>query len=233
MNSSELKSFLTGLILGDGTIDKGVRNRAFRIRSINYDFIDYIYDELSESTPFTINVKEYDAYSKNGVNHKKHKGLSIKAHPYFAKKYHYFYDDYRKRVITNECLSWLTPIGLANWYMSDGYIVNVGKTKGKIKCCRIEIATDRYKESDVDKIINMFETKYGYKMTKVKRREGVYRIRFAVASAQHFLLMIEPYIVPSMRYKILMPYKSQPKWMCDEYFSLIQREPPFDERMMI
>jgi len=225
MKSSELKSFLTGLVLGDGTIDKGVTKRAFRIKSINFDFIDYIATEL-QNTPFTIKIKEFPATYKNGINRKPYKELAIKAHPYFNKKYNHFYNDYKKRRISKEVLTWLTPCGLANWYMSDGYIVNVGKNSGKIYNRRVEIATDRYTEHDVDKIINMFENKYNYEMTKVKRREGVYRIRFKLKSAQHFLLMIEPYIVPSMRYKILLPYSSQPKWMCDEYFSLIQREPP-------
>lgn len=226
MKSSELKSFLTGLVLGDGHIDKGVTKRAFRIKSINYDFIDYIETELHATTNFNIIVKEFPSTDKDGIHRQSYKELTIKSHPYFAKKYHHFYNDYRKRIISKEALTWITPIGLANWYMSDGYIVNVGINSGKIKDRRVEIATDRYTETDVDKIIEMFETKYGYKMHKVKRREGVFRIRFSLLSAQNFFLLIEPYITPSMRYKILLKYDNKPKWMCDEYFSLIQCEPP-------
>lgn len=33
MNSSELKGYLTGLIVGDGYIDKGVTKRAFEIKN--------------------------------------------------------------------------------------------------------------------------------------------------------------------------------------------------------
>lgn len=39
MNSSELKGYLTGLIVGDGYIDGGVTKRAFAIKSINKEFI--------------------------------------------------------------------------------------------------------------------------------------------------------------------------------------------------
>jgi hypothetical protein len=50
MKSSELKGYLTGLILGDGTIDKGTTKRAFRIKSINFDFIDKIEKDLKDTT---------------------------------------------------------------------------------------------------------------------------------------------------------------------------------------
>lgn len=40
MNSSELKGYLTGLIIGDGTIGKGITKRSFAIKSICKDFID-------------------------------------------------------------------------------------------------------------------------------------------------------------------------------------------------
>ena len=42
MHSSELRGYLTGLILGDGHIDKGVTKRAFEIKSVHFDFIQKI-----------------------------------------------------------------------------------------------------------------------------------------------------------------------------------------------
>lgn len=222
MKSTELRSFLTGLILGDGTIDSGISKRSFRIKSISHDFIDYIERSLRETTNFNIVVREFSGSTKNGTIRQPYKELIIKAHPYFNKRYHFFYDDYRNRRITKEVLKWLSPIGLANWYMSNGYIIKVGKESSEIKDRRVEIATDRYKKDDVEKIRDYFETEYGFSMKLVKRKEGMYRLRFSLLSAQHFFLMIEPYIVPSMRYKILLPYDYQPKWMADEYYSLIK-----------
>lgn len=223
MNSSELKGFIAGLILGDGTIDKGVTKRAFRIKSINEDFVDYIAEELSESTPFKIEALTFGAETKDGVSRKQYKELRIKAHPYFNKKYHFFYDDFRKRRITSESLAWLNPRGLAAWYMSDGYVTHVGKTKGKIVDRRVELCTDRYSEEDVAKIKRHFEDTYGYTVKMVKRREGVYRLRISLLDAQHFFLMIEPYVVPSMRRKLNLEYDYQPKWMGDEYYDLMKR----------
>jgi hypothetical protein len=64
-------------------------------------------------------------------------------------------------VISEKALNWLNPEGLANWFMSDGYITLVGKTKGIIKDRRVEISTDRYKKEDLLKIQNYFKTNYG------------------------------------------------------------------------
>jgi hypothetical protein len=223
MNSSKLKGFLTGLILGDGYIDKGVTKRAFSIKSINFDFIDYIHESLLDTTNFNIEVKQFAGSIRGGVMRKPYKELRVKAHPYFNKKYNYFYDDYRNRRITKECLGWLSPEGLANWYMSDGYIVLVGRNSGAIKDRRVEIATDRYSQSDVSKVVRYFNEQFGYKIHMVERKKGVYRLRISLLDAQKFFLMIEPFIVPSMRYKINLNYIEQPRWMCDEYYHLMKR----------
>lgn len=52
MKSSELKGFLTGLLIGDGSIDKGVTKRAFSIKSVDKSFIDKIETEIKSCTNF-------------------------------------------------------------------------------------------------------------------------------------------------------------------------------------
>lgn len=223
MNSSELKGFITGLILGDGTIDKGVTKRAFRIKSINHDFIHYIGDCLRKTTNFKIEIKYHPASYRQGVYRRSYSELYIKAHPYFNKKYNHFYDDFRNRRVTKESLNWLNSRGLAAWYMSDGYIVRVGKTSGKIVDRRVELATDRYTKYDVDKIRKYLFEKYGFKTSRIHRGNGRYRIRISLLSAQDFFVMINPYVVPSMKYKLNLEYDYKPKWMTDDYYKLMLR----------
>lgn len=225
MNSTELRGYLTGLILGDGTIGKGVEKRSFEIKSINKDFIEKIYKDLSSCSNFNIIMKEIPSYiDSNNVNHKTSYTLTIKAHPYFNKKYGFFYDDYRKRRITNESLKWLNLNGLANWYMSDGYICLVGKTKNMIRDRRVDLCTDRYKKEDVEKIHSYFYEQWGWETSIIKRKtnaKDMYRIRFKKYSAQDFLYKIHPYIVPSFYYKLDMKYDYKPTWMSEEYYSLM------------
>ena len=218
MNSSELKGFLTGLMFGDGYIDKGVTRRSFRIKSIKKDFIDYIYNELSSCTNFEIRIDHVDSYVSNGCNHKEYWELSIRSHPYFAKKYHHFYDDYKHRTLSDEALQWITPAGIANWYMSDGYVCLVGRERGDIYSRRIEFCTDRYSHVTVQKISKMLFARFGIQNSIIKRNNR-YRIRIKSESYLNFINLIKPYVVESMRYKLFLGYTRQPKWMPDSMWN--------------
>lgn len=223
MNSSELRGYLTGLILGGGHIDKGIQKRAFEIKSINQDFIEKIEKDINESTNFTVVVKEFPEYTSNdSVCHKKSWSLRIKAHPYFSKRYSYFYTDTKKRRITAESMEWINISGIANWYMSDGYVCLVGKNSGIIKDRRVDICTDRYTFNDVKKIEKMLTERFGWKCKTLKHRDS-YRIRVSLISAQDMFVKIFPYITESFYYKLDLKYDTRPAWMSDEYFELMSK----------
>ena len=217
MNSSELKGYLTGLIIGDGYIDHGITKRSFEIKSINYDFIKKIETDLKSCTVFDISVKYVPEHFSCGCNHKESWVLKIKAHPYFAKKYHHFYDDRRNGIIRKEAINWLTPNGIANWYMSDGYVCLVGKTKGIIKNRRVDICTDRYSYETVQKLSNMLYNKFNIYNSIVKRGR-FYRLRISYKSYMDFINLIRPYIVQSFEYKLYLGYEQQPIWMPDDFW---------------
>lgn len=219
MNSSELKGYLTGLMFGDGYIDKGVTKRAFAIKSIDYNFIKKIKDDIESCTNFVVSVKYSPAHQSCGCNHKESWGLRIKAHPYFNKKYHHFYDDYRNRIASKEALGWITPNGIANWYMSDGYVCLVGKTKGEIRSRRIDFCTDRYSLKTIESMRQMFVVRFNIKTTIIKRNK-FYRLRVCSESYEQFIRLICPYMTDSMKYKIYLGYEFQPKWMSDELWEL-------------
>ena len=216
MNSSELKGYLTGLIFGDARVDNGVTKRALEIKSVYKDFIDKIKDDLESCSQFSIDVQHKDEYTSNdGVHHKECWILRIKAHPYFNKKYHHFYDDYRHRIASKESLNWLTANGLANWYMSDGYVCLVGKTKGCVYNRRVDICTDRYSLNTVVKMQEMLLNKFNIQTT-INKRGKLYRLRIKQNSYENFINIIKPYIVSSMMYKLYLGYEQQPKWMSDD-----------------
>lgn len=216
MNTSELKGYLTGLIIGDGHIDSGVTKRAFRIKSIYQDFIYKLFEDIQSCHTFKIYVKHHKQYiDTDNVNHKENWELVVSAHPYFAKKYHNFYDDYKNRVVTKNAISWLTANGLANWYMSDGYICLVGIKNGNIKNRRIDICTDRYSLENINMICEEIYKMFNIQFCPVKRNNR-YRIRLRSKDYCKFINLIKPYIVPSMIYKLYLGYEKQPKWMSNE-----------------
>lgn len=219
MKSSELKGFLTGLIIGDGTIDKGVTKRAFRIKSINKEFIDTITREINSCTNFQTYIKYTPQHFSCGCNHKDSWEFVIKAHPYFNKIFHKFYDDYRNRIISKYISKYITPYGIALWYMSDGYVCLVGKTKGIISNRRVDFCTDRYTYSDVEKLQKMMINKFNINCSIIKRG-NFYRLRILMSSYETFFNLIYPYIIPSMRYKLYLGYEQQPIWMSDNMWNI-------------
>ena len=219
MNSSELRGFLTGLILGDGTIDKGVTKRSFSIKSVNKDFIDMIETTVNSCSGFKSRIRFVPEHYSCGCNHKDSWEFRIVAHPYFNKIYNYFYNDYRHRIISQKALDWLTPSGLANWYMSDGYVCLVGKTKGVIRSRRVDICTDRYSIEDIHKIQRCLLQKFNIH-TSVIKRGSFHRIRIAMESYNDFFSIISKYIVPSMLYKLYLGYEYKPIWMSDDLWAL-------------
>jgi len=219
MNSSELRGFLTGLILGDGMIDKGVHKRAFRIKSIHQDFINNIAEEIESCSGFKSKVIYTPEHYSGWCNHQENWEYIILAHPYFTKIYNNFYDDYRHRIITREALDWLTPYGLANWYMSDGYVCLVGRSKGTITDRRVDFCTDRYTYDDIKTIQDALLENYDIKTSLVKRGKFT-RLRIKKESYNIFFSLIIPYLVPSMLYKAYLGYECQPAWMSDELWSI-------------
>lgn len=216
MNGSEVKGFFTGLILGDGSIDKGVHKRSFTFKSTNKELIEQIKEVVNNNTPFKYYIKETPSYiSKDGVNHKTYWEFKIIAHSYFNKIYHNFYNDSRHRKIYSETLNWLTPFGLANWYMSDGYVCLVGKTRSYIIDRRMDICTDRYYLEDIQLITQIFKSKFGLN-TSVVKRANFYRIRIKKDSYEKFINLISPYIVPSMKYKLYLGYNNKPDILSKE-----------------
>lgn len=223
---TEVRSFYSGLILGDATIDNGVSKRALRISSINKDFLDYVKAFTDSYTPFKNYIRLlYKPYTDgNGVNRKETYEFVIKAHPYFRKLYPYFYNDYRKRIISNVTLQKLDLQGFANWYMSDGYVCQVGKAKGFIKDCRVDLCTDRYSLDNINKAVKYITNVLGYRANIIKRKANnkyMYRIRINVIDAQRMFLDIDKFVVPSMKYKLIMPYSKEKSWMLPEYKSLM------------
>lgn len=221
MNSSELRGFLTGLILGDGYIDKGVHKRSFSIKSINKEFIEYISNCVDKVTNFRWFIRHSPAHFSAGCEHKESWKFVIKAHPYFNKIFHYFYNDNRHRKIYSKTLSWLTPRGLANWYMSDGYVCLVGKTKGTIKDRRVDLCTDRYFKEDVTLIMNILKKKFNIDSSIIKRN-NTYRIRIKKSSYEVFFTLISPYVVSSMIYKMYLGYENKPNMFSDEFWEFQQ-----------
>lgn len=129
-----------------------------------------------------------------------------------------FYSGKTKEV-TNEILNNLTPLSVAVWYMDDGTIDWKKRSKDEHPkwdfSPEIKICTDSYSKQSCDNIVNWFKNKWDidcHLRERGLRKDGgiSYRVIIDASSAEKFISLISPHILPLFQYKI--NYKAYLKW---------------------
>lgn len=198
--SKEQKSLLIGLLLGDGTISS---NYVFKLShsEAQREFLEWKIDLLNKFGFKNNGVKEY--ISTCGYN-KGNKVLysQMSLNPTIKALRRTVYTP--KKHITRRLLNWLTPIGLAIWYMDDGCInVNTSKQRSSIQhTIKIAACVDL---DTAQVIIDYFKEVWDVQFRPFKEGKGTYSIASSTESdCAAFIQIIRPYIqqVPSLLYKI-------------------------------
>ena len=135
--SKEQKSLLIGLLLGDGTISS---NCVFKLShsEAQREYLEWKVGLLDVHGIKNNGVKEY--ISSCGYNTgKKVLYSQMSLNPTIKALRRTVYTP--KKHITRKLLNWITPVGIAIWYMDDGHI-NIRKDKdGRPMGFYIKIAT--------------------------------------------------------------------------------------------
>lgn len=109
----------------------------------------------------------------------------------------------KTRTITRKFLNFLTPQGMAIWFMDIGS-KSFKKKDGKIHA--IEIALNTYTSSEENEVIaSYFSELWGFKWGLSKRKDS-YLLRMGTKEGKRFLSHLRPYIHPSMLYKVETSY---------------------------
>jgi hypothetical protein len=105
------------------------------------------------------------------------------------------------KTFTKQSLSYLTPHGIAIWYMDDGSAhVNYNK-EGWVSSCFTCIATC-CSLPEVELIVDYFDSNHGIKVKKMYDKKGHWSLRINTESSQLFARLISPFVIPEMRYKL-------------------------------
>lgn len=198
--SKEQKSLLIGLLLGDGTISS---NCVFKLShsEAQREYLEWKVGLLDVHGIKNNGVKEY--ISSCGYNTgKKVLYSQMSLNPTIKALRRTVYTP--KKHITRKLLNWITPLGLAIWYMDDGCInVNTSKQRSSIQHT-IKIATC----VDLDTaqvIIDYFKEVWDVQFRPFKEGAGTYSVASSTESdCAAFIQIIRPYVeqVPSLLYKI-------------------------------
>ena len=174
--------FIIGSILGDGYLDTTTRGYSLRIHHgiSQKEYVEFKYSLISSfvnSKP----KRSGNAYYFRTVSH-----------PLLTKLRSIFYNEQRKKIIPKSFLMKnFDSFTLAIWIMDDG---SADKN-------RLRINTQSFSLEENLWLVKFLQTKFGIKST-INVDKGKYRLRIADSSMNLLKKLINPYIIPSMFYKL-------------------------------
>jgi hypothetical protein len=188
------REVLFGILLGDACLETQNRGRTYRLKieqSAQHEaYVRHQYDLFRDwvLTP----PRERIVSASNGSETKSWV-FSTVSHSTFRFFAHQFYGDEGKRV--PELLHrWLTPRGLAYWYMDDGSMKS-SQSKGVL------FNTQGFARNDVDALVVILHSKFGLQAAPRHQSDG-WQIYVSGASFETFLGLVDPHVILEMRYKI-------------------------------
>lgn len=199
--SKEQKSLLIAMLLGDGTISS---NFVFKLSHSEHqrEYLEWKVGLLDKYGIKNNGIKEY--ISKCGYNTGKNVLYSqMSIIPMIKVLRRVVYKP--KKTITKKLLNWLNPLGLAIWYMDDGFINinNSEQRNGSIqRNIRISTCVD---ETTCKEIIEYFKETWKIEFRPFLEKSKLFSIATRTnADTDKFISIVKPYIeqVPSLLYKI-------------------------------
>jgi len=209
---TELRSAIIGMVAGDAGIrqQKGCRSVSLRIchAERQQEYLEYKRDILQNL------FKEWKIVIKS-INNSGYPGvwLGTRTHPRLRVIHKWFYNSGKKQ-FSRRVLNYLTPIGIALWYMDDGSL-SYKRREGKIHGREIHLNT--YCSFEEAKIIQTYFKEVWNMSWTLVFNKGFYRLRMGAGEAQKLFAIIEPYIIPSMKYKLDLKYTSTSPQASDSF----------------
>lgn len=180
------KHLLLGTLLGDGCLilNKSEKTARLQVRQQvkHKEFVDWKYSYFQELVSLSpkIDVHNNSWYfrTKSSIH---------------LKQWHDTFYLHKKKIVPTNIKQLLThPISLAVWFMDDG--------NGYSHYRGLRISTYGFTQSEQYLLKDCFKT-FGIKINVIQDKKG-YQVLIPVQSAVQFKHLIEPYIVPCMKYKL-------------------------------
>lgn len=205
ITSSEIKGALIGTLLGDSYItnrgefgceqvsEKLINLKADILKKIHPDIKVYLHSRQREPSDFNKNPKRTYIVQTN-------------KHPYFQKLRDELYINDKQ--VSSSILNKLTPMGIALWFMDDGYCDY--KKSNSTKTLRF--CTDSFDEFSIKQLQTYFNNVLAIptKVMMHKARQGYTpKPRVSIGGSepmQKFVALVYKYFLPEFYYKIDLHY---------------------------
>lgn len=192
-HKKEICSLLTGSMLGDGYAEKhgsGVRFHLHYSHN-NMEYIMFLHKTFSDNgycSPEKPKIKKI--IGKKGKIY-----FSLRFRTFTFASFLPFYNDWysttRQKQVPVNLSNFLTPFALAAWIMDDGSFTGAG----------IKIATDCFKKEEVEFLVSVLDSTHGIQANLHKYKSD-WRIFIPKSNMPKLVSLIQPYVVPSMQYKL-------------------------------
>ena len=187
------KKILIGLLLGDGHLEK-LYNPALARLKVEHsykqkEYVDWLYKKLKPWVRTEPKIRRMKTWGKLRKNYR----FSTYGHRILGKLRERFYKG-RKKIIPDDLEKDINSLALAVWYMDDGSIKSK-RHKG------VFLNTQGFRKNDVRRLQRILKNKFEIVSTTRKDKNGE-QIYLGGKSGEKFIVLINTYIISSMKYKI-------------------------------
>ena len=196
------KSMIIGMILGDAFLQKtGEKNARIRLEHSGKQK-DYLvwkasfFPEFFQGKPSFL--KRFNSYYQKTYRYVRWQST---ASPEFGKMRKLFYEQGRKKIPDNLPLIFDNPLTLAVWYMDDGYLYHRDKM--------IYIYLSPYTGAERKVLLETLKLNFGLGPILKTKKKGNQVLIFPVEETKRFLSLVKPFIISSMKYKLLDPVSTE------------------------
>jgi len=187
------RAIVVGLLLGDGHLETQNGGRTYRLKVehgiAQKEYVDWLYGEFRDWIRTPPKERTKSSFGKPIVSYG-FATYSSGALRFYAQQ---FYQE-RKKVIPKFIGKILDPQAIAIWFMDDGSWKS-DKHRTYI------IHTLGYSRVELELVQKVFAKKFGITVGIHSQYNGL-RLCIAAESAGTFKKLIEPYVIPSMKYKL-------------------------------
>lgn len=188
-----------GLLLGDASLQTQNKGKTYRIKfewgDKNKVYLDHVFGLFDEWVLTEPHKKVRISPQGNEVINWGFQTLSHEAFNILAEL---FLDQNKKTISTDLIKNHLTPRGLAYWFSDDGGKLDYNKNS---KNKSVVLNTQSFKDEEVKIMSQQLVDKFNLDC-EVRSNKGKKVIVIKSVSYPTFLSLIDPYILPQMRYKL-------------------------------
>jgi hypothetical protein len=196
---------LVGLLLGDACLESRNQGRTYRVKveqSARHEpYVQHLYGLFQ---PWVLSPPHQRQGSASNGSTTISWAFNTVSHAAFRFYAHQFYGEQGKQVPAL-IHKWLTPRGLAYWFMDDGSMKS-NQSKGVI------FNTQGFTKPDVERLALVLQARF-LLQAKLRHQSDGYQIYVSGSSYERFVELIDPWLLDEMRYKVPQARRTRlPKW---------------------